>query len=110
MEDEKERGSMISKMEEILEEILMVEEEEQKEAMRSRMVEILEEILMGEEEEKEAMRSRMMEILAFAPVDVVVSWTGRRCSETGGSRMVKLTEAWHREGGWIILVSGLDVK
>lgn len=71
MEDEKERGSMINKM-----------------------VEILEEILMVEEEEKEAMRSRMVEILALAPVDVVVSWTGRRCSETGGSRMVKLTEAW----------------
>ena len=82
MEDEKERGSMINKMVEILEEILMVEEEEQKEAMRSRMV----------------------EILAFAPVDVVVSWTGRRCSETGGSRMVKLTEAWGREGRWMIFV------
>ena len=82
MEDEKERGSMISKIVEILEEILMVEEEEQKEAMRSRMV----------------------EILAFAPVDVLVSWTGRRCSETGGSRMVKLTEAWGREGRWMIFV------
>ena len=70
MEDEKERGSMISKMEEILEEILMVEEEQ-----------------------KEAMKSRMVEVLALDPVDVVVSWTGRRCSETGGSRMVKLTEA-----------------
>ena len=81
MEDEKERGSMISKMEEILEEILMVEEEE-----------------------KEAMRSRMVEVLALAPVDVVVSWTGRRCSETGGSRMVKLTEAWGRDGRWMIFV------
>ena len=81
MEDEKERGSMISKMEEILEEILMVEEEQ-----------------------KEAMRSRMMEVLALAPVDVVVSCTGRRCSETGGSRMVKLTEAWGREGRWMIFV------
>ena len=78
MEDEKERGSMISKMEEILEEILVVEEEQ-----------------------KEAMRSKMVEILALAPVDVVVSWTGRRCSETGGSRMVKLTEAWGREGRWM---------
>ena len=81
MEDEKERGSMISKMEEILEEILVVEEEQ-----------------------KEAMRSRMVEVLALAPVDVVVSWTGRRCSETGGSRMVKLTEAWGREGRWMIFV------
>ena len=81
MEDEKERGSMISKMEEILEEILVVEEEP-----------------------KEVMRSRMVEILALAPVDVVVSWTGRRCSETGGSRMVKLTEAWGREGRWMIFV------
>ena len=81
MEDEKERGSMISKMEEILEEILMVEEEQ-----------------------KEAMKSRMVEVLALAPVDVVVSWTGRRCSETGGSRMVKLTEAWGREGRWMIFV------
>ena len=81
MEDEKERGSMISKMEEILEEILVVEEEE-----------------------KEAMRSRMVEVLALDPVDVVVSWTGRRCSETGGSRMVKLTEAWGREGRWMIFV------
>ena len=81
MEDEKERGSMISKMEEILEGILMVEEEQ-----------------------KEAMKSRMVEVLALAPVDVVVSWTGRRCSETGGSRMVKLTEAWGREGRWMIFV------
>ena len=81
MEDEKERGSMISKMEEILEEILLVEEEQ-----------------------KEAMKSRMVEVLALAPVDVVVSWTGRRCSETGGSRMVKLTEAWGREGRWMIFV------
>ena len=81
MEDEKERGSMISKMEEILEEILVVEEEQ-----------------------KEAMRSRMVEVLALDPVDVVVSWTGRRCSETGGSRMVKLTEAWGREGRWMIFV------
>ena len=81
MGDEKERGSMISKMEEILEEILMVEEEQ-----------------------KEAMKSRMVEVLALAPVDVVVSWTGRRCSETGGSRMVKLTEAWGREGRWMIFV------
>ena len=81
MEDEKERGSMISKMEEILEEILMVEEEQ-----------------------KEAMKSRMVEVLALDPVDVVVSWTGRRCSETGGSRMVKLTEAWGREGRWMIFV------
>ena len=87
MEDEKERGSMISKMLEVLEEILMVEEEE-----------------------KGAMRSRMVEILALAPIDVVVSWTGRRCSETGGSRMVKLTEAWGREGRWMIFVSGLIVK
>ena len=78
MEDEKEGGSMISKM-----------------------VEILEEILVVEEEQKEAMRSKMVEILALAPVDVVVSWTGRRCSETGGSRMVKLTEAWGREGRWM---------
>ena len=70
MEDEKERGRMINKMEGILEEILVVEEEQ-----------------------KEAMKSRMVEVLALAPVDVVVSWTGRRCSETGGSRMVKLTEA-----------------
>ena len=81
MEDEKERGSLISKM-----------------------VEILEEILVVEEEPKEAMRSRMVEVLALAPVDVVVSWTGRRCSETGGSRMVKLTEAWGREGRWMIFV------
>ena len=81
MEDEKERGSMISKM-----------------------VEILEEILVVEEEQKEAMRSKMVEILALAPVDVVVSWTGRRCSETGGSRMVKLTEAWGREEGCMIFV------
>ena len=81
MEDEKERGSMISKMEEILEEILMVEEEQ-----------------------KEAMRSRMVEVLALAPADVMVSCTGRRCSETGGSRMVKLTEAWGREGRWMIFV------
>ena len=87
MEDEKERGSKIGKMLEVLEEILMVEEEE-----------------------KGAMRSRMVEILALAPVDVVVSWTGRRCSETGGSRMVKLTEAWGREGRWMIFVSGLIVK
>ena len=87
MEDEKERGSMINKM-----------------------VEILEEILMVEEEQKEAMKSRMVEVLALAPVDVVVSWTGRRCSETGGSRMVKLTEAWGREGRWMIFVSGLIVK
>ena len=50
MEDEKEGGSMISKM-----------------------VEILEEILVVEEEQKEAMRSKMVEILALAPVDVVVS-------------------------------------
>ena len=78
MEDEKEGGSMISKM-----------------------VEILEEILVVEEEQKEAMRSKMVEILALAPVDVVVSWTGRRCSDTGGSRMVKLTEAWGREGRWM---------
>ena len=78
MEDEKEGGSMISKM-----------------------VEILEEILVVEEEQKEAMRSKMVEILTLAPVDVVVSWTGRRCSETGGSRMVKLTEAWGREGRWM---------
>ena len=62
-------------------------------SMINKMVEILEEILMVEEEEKEAMRSRMVEVLTLAPVDVVVSWTGRRCSETGGSRMVKLTEA-----------------
>ena len=87
MEDEKEGGSMISKM-----------------------VEILEEILVVEEEQKEAMRSKMVEILALAPVDVVVSWTGRRCSDTGGSRMVKLTEAWGREGRWMIFVSGLIVK
>ena len=87
MKGDKERGSMINKM-----------------------VEILEEILAVEEEQKEAMRSRMVEILAFAPVDVVVSWTGRRCSETGGSRMVKLTEAWGREGRWMIFVSGLIVK
>ena len=87
MEDEKERGSMISKM-----------------------VEILEEILVVEEEQKEAMRSKMVEILALAPVDVVVSWTGRRCSETGGSRMVKLTEAWGREERWMILVSRSIVK
>ena len=66
--------------------------------MISKMVEILEEILVVEEEQKEATRSKMVEILALAPVDVVVSWTGRRCSETGGSRMVKLTEAWGREG------------
>ena len=85
MEEEKERGSMISKMEEILEEILVVEEEQ-----------------------KEAMMSRMVEVLVLAPVDVVVSWTGRRCSETGGSRMVKLTEAWGREGRWMIFV--LDVR
>ena len=78
MEDEKEGGSMISKM-----------------------VEILEEILVVEEEQKEAMRSKMVEILALAPVDVVVSWTGRRCSDTGGSRMFKLTEAWGREGRWM---------
>ena len=101
MEDEKERGSMINKMVEILEEILVVEVE-QKEAMRSRIVEILEEILVVGVEQKETMRSKMVEILAFAPVDVVVSWTGRRCSETGGSRMVKLTEAWGREGRWMI--------
>ena len=87
MEDEKEGGSMISKM-----------------------VEILEEILVVEEEQKEAMRSKMVEILALAPVDVVVSWTGRRCSETGGSRMVKLTEAWGREERWMILVSRSIVK
>ena len=79
MEDEKERGSMINKM-----------------------VEILEEILVVGVEQKETMRSKMVEILALAPVDVVVSWTGRRCSETGGSRMVKLTEAWGREGRWMI--------
>ena len=87
MEDEKERGSMINKM-----------------------VEILEEILVVEEEQKEAMRSKMVEILTLAPVDVVVSWTGRRCSETGGSRMVKLTEAWGREERWMILVSRSIVK
>ena len=69
--------------------------------MISKMVEILEEILVVEEEQKEAMRSKMVEILALAPVDVVVSWTGRRCSDTGGSRMVKLTEAWGREGRWM---------
>ena len=46
MEDEKERGSMINKMEEIL---------------------------VVEEEPKEAMMSRMVEVLALAPVDVVVS-------------------------------------
>ena len=72
--------------------------------MISKMVEILEEILVVEEEQKEAMKSRMVEVLALAPVDVVVSWTGRRCSETGGSRMVKLTEAWGREGRWMIFV------
>ena len=69
--------------------------------MISKMEEILEEILLVEEEQKEAMRSRMVEVLALAPVDVVVSWTGRRCSDTGGSRMVKLTEAWGREGRWM---------
>ena len=72
--------------------------------MISKMEEILEEILMVEEEQKEAMKSRMVEVLALDPVDVVVSWTGRRCSETGGSRMVKLTEAWGREGRWMIFV------
>ena len=48
---------------------------------------------MEEKEEKERMRSRRGEAWADRGASAAVSWTGSRCSETGGSRIVRLTDA-----------------
>ena len=52
---------------------------------------------MEEKEEKERMRSRRGEAWADRGASAAVSWTGSRCSETGGSRIVRLTDACIRE-------------
>ena len=46
-----------------------------------------------EKEEKERRRSRRGEAWADRGASAAVSWTGSRCSETGGSRIVRLTDA-----------------
>ena len=50
----------------------------------------------GELEEKERRRSRRGEAWADRGASAAVSWTGSRCSETGGSRIVRLTDAFMR--------------
>ena len=49
----------------------------------------------GEEEKEEKVRKtrRRGEDWADKGASAAVCWTGRRCSETGGSRMVRLTDA-----------------
>ena len=49
----------------------------------------------GEEEKEEKVRKtrRRGEDWADRGAFAAVCWTGRRCSETGGSRMVRLTDA-----------------
>ena len=49
-----------------------------------------------EKEEKERRRSRRGEAWADRGASAAVSWTGSRCSETGGSRIVRLTDAFMR--------------
>ena len=52
----------------------------------------LEEIEEKEEKERRR-RSRRGEDWADMGASAAVSWTGSRCSETGGSRIVRLTDA-----------------
>ena len=48
------------------------------------------------EEKEERRRSRRGEAWADRGASAAVSWTGSRCSETGGSRIVRLTDAFMR--------------
>ena len=52
--------------------------------------------LEEKEEKEERRRSRRGEAWADRGASAAVSWTGSRCSETGGSRIVRLTDAFMR--------------
>ena len=53
----------------------------------------LEEIEGEEKERRRRPRRRRGDVGADRLASAAVSWTGSRCSETGGSRMVRLTDA-----------------
>ena len=53
----------------------------------------LEEIEGEEKERRRRPRRRRGEDWADRLASAAVSWTGSRCSETGGSRIVRLTDA-----------------